>query len=74
MTQEQGSQKQNKRKPPPSYMKYSGMAIQMGVIIFVGAYLGLYLDGRWNSEPWMTLFLSLFSIFAAFYITLKDLM
>lgn len=55
-------------------MKYSGMAIQMGVIILVGTYAGSWLDERMQtSTPWFTVGLALLSIFAALYITLKDL-
>lgn len=55
-------------------MKYSGMAIQMGVIILVGTYAGSWLDDRYQTEtPWFTVGLALLSIFAALYVTLKDL-
>ena len=55
-------------------MKYSGMAIQMGVIILAGTYAGMWLDRRLNSStPWFTVVLALLSIFAALYVTLKDL-
>jgi len=50
------------------------MAIQMGIIILAGALAGQWLDGRFETErPYFTVLLSLLSIFAALYITLKDL-
>lgn len=56
------------------YLKYSGMAFQMGVIILVGALLGRKLDTYFHSsKPWFTVVLSLLAIFAALYTTLKDL-
>lgn len=55
-------------------MKYSGMAIQMGVIILLGVWAGMKLDERFrNQTPWFTVGMSIFSIFAALYIALKDL-
>ncbi len=62
------------RKGAQNYMKYSGMAIQMGVIILIGTYAGMWLDEKMQTEtPWFTVGLALFSIFAALYVSLKDL-
>lgn len=56
-----------------SYMKYSGMAFQMGAIILVGVWVGKKLDERFStSTPWFTVGMALFSVFAALYIVLKD--
>jgi F0F1-type ATP synthase assembly protein I len=72
--EEEDSKKEEIRKGAQSYMKYSGMAIQMGVIILAGTYLGTWLDERFQTKtPWFTVGLALFSIFAALYVTLKDL-
>lgn len=55
-------------------MKYSGMAIQMGVVILIGVYAGKRLDAYFQTKtPWWTVSLSLVSIAAALYIALKDL-
>jgi len=56
-----------------SYAKYSGMAIQMGVTILLGTLLGQWLDEKWQTSPYLTVLLALFSIFAALYVALKDL-
>ena len=56
-----------------SYMKYSGLAIQMGVIILVGVYAGKALDERLDTAPYLTVGFALLSIFAALYLSLKDL-
>lgn len=72
--QEEEDKKEELRKGTQSYMKYSGMAIQMGVIILAGTYLGTWLDERFQTDtPWFTVGLALFSIFAALYVSLKDL-
>lgn len=56
------------------YMKYTGMAFQMGAIILIGAYAGQRLDAYYHtSKPYFTVGLSLLAIFAALYLTLKDL-
>lgn len=57
-----------------AYMKYSGMAIQMGVIILLGTLAGQWLDGYFGTErPYFTVLLALLAIFAALYLTLKDI-
>lgn len=69
------NESENGQRPKAeAYLKYSGMAIQMGIIILAGALAGQWLDGRFETErPYFTVLLSLLSIFAALYITLKDL-
>ncbi len=54
-------------------MKYSGMGIQMAVIVTLGALVGKRLDAHFQFEtPWMTVLLSLLGVFLALYIVLKD--
>ncbi len=55
-----------------SYAKYSGMAFQMGIIILAGTLFGQWLDEKLQTGPYLTIFLALFSIFAALYVALKD--
>jgi len=62
------------RQKVQNYMKYSGMAMQMGIIILVGVYAGKWLDEHFQTAPYLTVALALFSIFAALYSTLKDLL
>ncbi len=63
-----------KRQPKAdAYLKYSGMAFQMGIIILIGALAGQKLDSHFHTErPYFTVALSLLAIFGALYITLKD--
>lgn len=65
---------QENRKRVQNYMKYSGMAIQMGVIILLGVYAGKWLDEYFQTAPYLLVAMALFSIFAALYSTLKDLL
>ncbi|MEL6968849.1 MAG: AtpZ/AtpI family protein [Bacteroidota bacterium] len=67
-------QNNKQRQSVPNYMKYSGMAIQMGVIILLGVYAGKWLDEYFQTAPYLTVALALFSIFAALYTSLKDLL
>ncbi len=63
------------RRRTQDYMKYSGMAIQMGVVILIGAYAGRRLDAYFQlDKPYLTVVMSLIAIFAALYLTLKDLL
>ncbi|MEM1214973.1 MAG: AtpZ/AtpI family protein [Bacteroidota bacterium] len=61
------------RQRVQSYMKYSGMAFQMGIIILLGVFAGKKLDEYFQTEPYLTVLLALLSIGAALYSTLKDL-
>lgn len=54
------------------YARYSGVAVQMLVVILLGVWGGLKLDEKLNSDPVFTIILSLFSVFASLYISLKD--
>ncbi|NOY37810.1 MAG: AtpZ/AtpI family protein [Chlorobi bacterium] len=55
------------------YVKYSGIAMQMAVIIFLGVFGGMKID-RWLKLeiPVFTLILSLSSVTLAIYIAIKD--
>lgn len=58
-----------------SYIRYTAIAFQMGAIIGGGVWLGSWLDERQGNEtPWYTIGIGLFSIFAALYLSLKDLL
>ncbi len=63
---------QNK-DPLQNYAKYSGLAIQMLVIIFLGVFGGYKLDVLLHTKPLFTLLLSLIAVFAAIYLSVKDL-
>jgi F0F1-type ATP synthase assembly protein I len=56
-----------------SYLKYSSLAVQMGVIIGAFAYLGYWLDGHYHSaKPWYTMGLSLLGVGLALFYVFKD--
>ena len=67
--------KSSRTRQIQDYAKYSGMAIQMGIIILAGTYLGKKLDEYFQTErPLLTVLCALISIFLALYLSLKDLL
>lgn len=73
-TDDSANKTSKNRRKADAYLKYSGMAFQMGIIILLGTYAGQKLDGHFHSkQPYWTIFLALLSIFAALYVVLKDL-
>ena len=67
-------QQKPKKKPLEDYAKYSAMGLQMGVIIFIGTYGGIKLDEYLKFKfPLFTIVLSLLSVAAAMYFSVKDL-
>ena len=71
---DQEKRKEEPKPPLNSYIKYTAIAFQMGAIIATGVWLGSWLDEKnQNATPWYTIGIGLFSIFAALYLSLKDL-
>ncbi len=65
--------KKENEKPFNAYAKYSGLGLQMGLIIGGGSYGGFKLDEHYaNKTPVFTIILSLLSIALSMYILLKD--
>ena len=64
----------NTSKPHNRWIVVTGVGIQMGVIIFVSAYLGKKIDTYYETETaWFTLAFILFGIFASMYLLLKQI-
>lgn len=62
------------QKQPNQFIKYSNLALQMGITIGLGAWGGNKLDQYFkNTTPVFTIILSLLGIGAALYLVLKDL-
>ncbi len=55
-----------------AYMKYSGMGIQMALIISVFSYAGLLLDNYLKSNPIFTVIFALGSVVLAMYIFIRQ--
>lgn len=77
-TEEQGSQKEKNPKDPENkgmaeFARYSGIAVQMGVIIFLTTWGGIKLDKLAGfRNPVFTIILSLLGVFAAIWVAIKD--
>lgn len=62
------------RKPQVDYLRYSGLAFQLLVLILAGAWLGDWLDERMQtSQPFFTAVLSLTGVVAGMYQLYRDL-
>lgn len=66
--------KQAKSTKVKNYARYSGMAVQLGVTIAIGAFVGRKLDEWFAFEkPLMTALLSLLATVAGIYLLIRDL-
>lgn len=71
--EKQVNQEKKPKLPTNSYLKYSGMALQMGAIITIGVFSGRKLDSYLELKiPIFTLILSLASVAGAIYVSIKD--
>lgn len=60
-------------KQPNSFIKYSNLAIQMGIIIGLSAWGGSKLDAYFKTqEPYFTIIFSLIGISGSLYLVIKD--
>lgn len=65
--------KPQKVKSPNDFLRYSGMATKMAIVILAGVMGGQYLDEKsGNKSPWYTIVFSLLSVAIAIYIVIKD--
>lgn len=65
--------RENKKSKIPRFARLSGIGLQMGVTIYLGAMLGKYLDQKFpNKKNWFTIGLTLLSVAIALYTVLKQ--
>lgn len=66
--------KKNKKRQPNRFLSLIMVASQMGVTIFLGAYLGKHLDAKYQTEKaWFTIALTLFALLISLYSVIKTL-
>lgn len=67
--------KEEEKKPLNEYLKYSGLAMQMGITIGLATWAGVSLDKYFDFEkvPVFTLVFVLLSIFASLYALIRQL-
>lgn len=66
--------KKNKReKKQPKFLIFTALALQMGVLTYLGAALGKYLDAKFpdTEQKWFTIFFTLLALVIAFYFLIK---
>ncbi|PJA07951.1 MAG: hypothetical protein COX70_05080 [Flavobacteriales bacterium CG_4_10_14_0_2_um_filter_32_8] len=72
MTNDKKSSK--KPKPLKNFARFSGIAAQMGITIFLGAYLGKWLDHQYPStKNWFTIGLTILSVCLSLFVVLRQL-
>jgi F0F1-type ATP synthase assembly protein I len=63
----------NKSKQPNNFLRLTGVAAQMGVTVFLGAYAGKFLDEKYPSDKnWFTIGLTIFAVGVALYNVLRQ--
>lgn len=68
------SKKQPNKKPTNSILRYSGMGLQMGAIMLLGAWAGTKIDKHYNiNNNIFTATLTILAVILAVYLTIKDL-
>lgn len=73
-TSQKNSPKKNQPEDRNAYMRYATMGTQMLVVIGLGVFAGFKLDKYLGLKiPIFTLVLSLLSVAAAIYLSIKDL-
>ncbi len=73
MEEQEKEKNQKKNKGFGDYTRYTGIATQMAVIIFLTTWGGIKLDKLAGfSNPVFTIILSLLGVFAAIYTAIKD--
>ena len=77
MEKKNGEKKSSQKDKPGqhnTYLRFSGIAVKMGIIIFAGVYGGLKLDEYLNfQKPVFVLIGSILSVGLAIYSIIKDL-
>jgi F0F1-type ATP synthase assembly protein I len=65
----------NNKQGLNNIVKFSSLAFEMGIMIFIGAFGGDWLDDYFeNDKPWFTIALSLLSVIGSIYLVIKRLM
>ena len=65
---DEGSNKERKYEDIGNYL---GLGLQLAVTVVVMVFLGIWLDRKLDTNPWMTVACSFLGIFAALYSFIK---
>jgi membrane protein DedA with SNARE-associated domain len=58
-------------KGPSKFIRFTSVAFQMGGTIFLGNYLGQWLDTKYDKDYWETI-ITLLSVFASMYLVISQ--
>lgn len=68
----QNQEKKKRRKSLNTWVEFTQIGLQMGVVITAGVLLGIWLDEKFpNNYKTFTIILSLFAVFASLYMVIK---
>jgi F0F1-type ATP synthase assembly protein I len=74
MSQKKEQKKTKSDSTLKSIAVFTGIAAQMGITIFAGAYVGKYLDLEYPStKKWFTMLFTLLGVGISLYVVLKQL-
>jgi ATP synthase protein I len=59
-------------RPLNKWLQFANIPFQMGLIIFVGVFIGNKLDVYFKKENMFTIIFSLVSVFVALYVVIKS--
>ncbi|QCD63653.1 AtpZ/AtpI family protein [Tenacibaculum maritimum] len=63
----------SKRKPLSKYIRFTGIAFQMGITIYAGSLLGEWLDNKYPNENQLyTKICTLIAVFAAMFSVIRQ--
>ena len=66
--------KEPKNSNVNKWLLFMGIPFQLGIVIFLFTYLGIWVDGKYThgTTPWFTIGLSLFSVFVGLYNVIRQ--
>ncbi len=64
----------NKERKYEDIGNYLGLGLQLAVTVVVMVFLGIWLDKKLDTNPWMTVVCSFLGIFAALYTFIKTVL
>ncbi|HSP88403.1 MAG TPA: AtpZ/AtpI family protein [Ignavibacteriaceae bacterium] len=64
-------EKKNSGSYLKDYAPFLGSGIQLAITVAALAFLGIWLDEKFNSSPWFTIGCSFFGVFAGLYNFIK---
>lgn len=74
MKKDKEKSSKKKSKQPNKFAQLSGIGLQMGVTIFLGAYAGKWLDQKYPSNKnWFTIGLTIFAVGLALFNILRQI-